>query len=67
MDGRRVSTMKTLLAKAGVTAVNVMHQDFLSVSPQSDAYQNVRYILVDPSCSGSGKHSTTCFFFNVAS
>ncbi|XP_053389636.1 28S rRNA (cytosine-C(5))-methyltransferase-like [Mercenaria mercenaria] len=53
-DPKRLSTLKTLVAKAGATCVQAGCRDFLSVSPLDKMYENVEYILVDPSCSGSG-------------
>ena len=57
-DAARVKTMKSLLTKAGVTCVDVSHKDFLSVKPSDARYKDVRYIIVDPSCSGSGTITT---------
>lgn len=38
----------------GVTCHQLANQDFLKVDPQSSVYKEVKYILLDPSCSGSG-------------
>uniref|UniRef100_A0A3B3Z909 SAM-dependent MTase RsmB/NOP-type domain-containing protein n=1 Tax=Periophthalmus magnuspinnatus TaxID=409849 RepID=A0A3B3Z909_9GOBI len=54
LDAKRLSTMSTLLLRAGVTCQTLRHQDFLKVDPQSAEYREVEYILLDPSCSGSG-------------
>lgn len=54
LDAKRLSTMATLLLRAGVTCHQLSHQDFLKVDPQSPEYSEVEYILLDPSCSGSG-------------
>lgn len=54
LDAKRLSTMATLLLRAGVTCHQLSHQDFLKVDPQSPEYTEVEYILLDPSCSGSG-------------
>ncbi|XP_060565814.1 28S rRNA (cytosine-C(5))-methyltransferase-like [Ruditapes philippinarum] len=53
-DAKRLSTLKKLVSKAGATCVHAECKDFLSVKPHDDMYRNVEYILVDPSCSGSG-------------
>ncbi|XP_069114212.1 28S rRNA (cytosine-C(5))-methyltransferase-like isoform X2 [Argopecten irradians] len=53
-DGRRIATLQGLMRKLGVTCVRPDCQDFLKVDPYSDQFMNVEYILVDPSCSGSG-------------
>ncbi|XP_056592427.1 probable 28S rRNA (cytosine-C(5))-methyltransferase [Triplophysa dalaica] len=54
LDTKRLSTMSTLLLRAGVTCQQLANQDFLKVDPQSSEYKEVKYILLDPSCSGSG-------------
>lgn len=54
LDAKRLSTMSTLLLRAGVTCQQLANQDFLKVDPQNSEYKEVKYILLDPSCSGSG-------------
>lgn len=54
LDAKRVATMSTLLLRAGVTCHQLAHQDFLKVDPDCPKYKDVEYILLDPSCSGSG-------------
>ncbi|XP_029912132.1 28S rRNA (cytosine-C(5))-methyltransferase [Myripristis murdjan] len=54
LDAKRLSTMSTLLLRAGVTCQQISNQDFLTVDPDSPTYKDVEYILLDPSCSGSG-------------
>ncbi|XP_055064031.2 28S rRNA (cytosine-C(5))-methyltransferase [Misgurnus anguillicaudatus] len=54
LDAKRLATMSTLLLRAGVTCQQLANQDFLKVDPQSSEYKEVKYILLDPSCSGSG-------------
>ncbi|KAG1970301.1 probable 28S rRNA (cytosine-C(5))-methyltransferase [Pimephales promelas] len=54
LDAKRLSTMSTLLLRAGVTCHQLANQDFLKVDPLSSEYKEVKYILLDPSCSGSG-------------
>lgn len=54
LDARRLSTMATLLLRAGVTCHQLCHKDFLKTDPQSPELRDVEYILLDPSCSGSG-------------
>ncbi|KAF4082099.1 hypothetical protein AMELA_G00147810 [Ameiurus melas] len=53
-DTKRLSTMSTLLLRAGVTCHQLSNEDFLKVDPLSPAYKDVKHILLDPSCSGSG-------------
>ena len=52
INQRRLSEMKKNLKLWGVTCVDAMCCDFLKVKPAD--YKDVEYILVDPSCSGSG-------------
>lgn len=47
--------MATLLARAGVSCCELAERDFLAVSAADPRYQQVQYILLDPSCSGSGE------------
>lgn len=54
LDAKRLATMSTLLLRAGVTCQQLANQDFLLVDPDSPQYKDVEYILLDPSCSGSG-------------
>lgn len=54
MDTKRLATMNTMLMRAGVTGFQLAQQDFLTVDPTDPQYSKVTYILLDPSCSGSG-------------
>ena len=54
-DAKRLASMATLLARAGVSCCELAEQDFLAVSPSDQRYCQVQYILLDPSCSGSGE------------
>ncbi|XP_044089542.1 28S rRNA (cytosine-C(5))-methyltransferase isoform X1 [Neovison vison] len=53
-DAARLASMATLLARAGVSCCELAEEDFLAVSPSDRRYRQVQYILLDPSCSGSG-------------
>lgn len=55
LDAKRLATMSTLLLRAGVTCDQLANQDFLKVDPESPQYKDVEFILLDPSCSGSGR------------
>lgn len=57
VDTKRLATMNTMLMRAGVTGFQLTQQDFLTVDPGDPKYSKVTYILLDPSCSGSGKGS----------
>lgn len=54
MDKNRFEVMNKLLRKADASCVNTVLKDFLKVRHDSELYSQVEYILVDPSCSGSG-------------
>ncbi|NXW52918.1 NSUN5 methyltransferase, partial [Nyctiprogne leucopyga] len=54
VDTKRVATMNTMLTRAGVMGFQLAQQDFLTVDPGDPKYSQVTYILLDPSCSGSG-------------
>ncbi|KAM9615537.1 28S rRNA (cytosine-C(5))-methyltransferase [Morphnus guianensis] len=54
VDTKRLATMNTMLMRAGVTSFQLAQQDFLTVDPRDPKYSKVTYILLDPSCSGSG-------------
>ncbi|NXJ93294.1 NSUN5 methyltransferase, partial [Corythaixoides concolor] len=54
VDTKRLATMNTMLMRAGVTSFQLAQQDFLTVDPGDPKYSRVTYILLDPSCSGSG-------------
>jgi 25S rRNA (cytosine2278-C5)-methyltransferase len=58
-DARRARTLGDMLARARVDTdggfASVHCADFLSTQPDTDErFADVRYLLVDPSCSGSG-------------
>ncbi|XP_054857162.1 28S rRNA (cytosine-C(5))-methyltransferase [Eublepharis macularius] len=54
LDAKRLATMSTMLMRAGATCYQLAHQDFLATDPRDSKYSQVKYILLDPSCSGSG-------------
>jgi len=51
-NGKRCKTLRSLLEKFGAEDVKILNKDFLDVNPIE--YRNVEYIILDPSCSGSG-------------
>lgn len=51
-DLKRFQTLKKMIKRAGASCVKPSLHDFLQINPSD--YPTVRYILVDPSCSGSG-------------
>jgi len=54
-DPTRLSLLQRRMHDAGAASiVSAKLQDFLAVDPEDPKYANVRAILLDPSCSGSG-------------
>lgn len=55
-DKNRASTLERMVKLAGADDLIQIGkgQDFLKVNPDSETYRNVRALLLDPSCSGSG-------------
>ncbi|KAJ3379860.1 putative 28S rRNA (cytosine-C(5))-methyltransferase [Lobulomyces angularis] len=51
---RRLQTLNALIKKAGCSSVTSSCENFLNVDPNDEIYKDVEYILLDPSCSGSG-------------
>lgn len=54
MDKRRLDTLIKLTNKAGCKNIETKHESFLDADPMAEPYNSVDYILLDPSCSGSG-------------
>ncbi|XP_074653847.1 28S rRNA (cytosine-C(5))-methyltransferase-like [Tubulanus polymorphus] len=54
MDRQRLATMNDLCSKAGARCVETTNVDFLKVDLTTEKYSEVEYVIVDPSCSGSG-------------
>lgn len=54
MDEERLKTLENFVSKTGTTIVESFCQDFLTTNPNDSQFQEVEYVLVDPSCSGSG-------------
>lgn len=52
MDPKRARLLHKNMDKAGCVNVNVLNRNFLELNPAD--YEDVKYILLDPSCSGSG-------------
>lgn len=53
-DKRRLETLKKLTKRNGATNIQPINKSFLDIDPMVEPYCNVQYILLDPSCSGSG-------------
>ncbi|XP_035687582.1 28S rRNA (cytosine-C(5))-methyltransferase-like isoform X1 [Branchiostoma floridae] len=54
IDAKRLATMRSLTQRAGVSCAQLVHGSFLECDPGDPRYSGVEYILLDPSCSGSG-------------
>ncbi|CAG8509248.1 4898_t:CDS:2 [Scutellospora calospora] len=54
LDKSRLNLLKKLTQKAGCKNIEAIHESFLDVDPLDQKYSSVGYILLDPSCSGSG-------------
>ena len=61
ISAKRSKLMKQMTAKAGALkggdggCVVVRNEDFLATNPNDATMRNTEFIVVDPSCSGSGK------------
>lgn len=55
-DQERATTLQNMINRAGAQKIAFAKpgQDFLKIDPQKTPWNNVRYLLLDPSCSGSG-------------
>lgn len=53
-DARRLDTLVQLTDKAGCKIIKAQCMSFLEVDPLDPKYESVEYVLLDPSCSGSG-------------
>jgi putative methyltransferase len=54
LSGQRIETLREMLKKSSVEIANVTQGDFLSIDKDDPAFAKVKYIIVDPPCSGSG-------------
>ena len=64
ISAKRSKLMRQMTSKAGALkgsgqgCVVVRNEDFLATSPQDEVMGKTEFIVVDPSCSGSGNIST---------
>lgn len=63
---KRLSIMTDLLKRCGASCIELVHQDFLTVEAGSTDASNVDYILMDPTCSGSGKYCCSNLLQKIA-
>ncbi|KAF5726139.1 hypothetical protein HS088_TW23G00880 [Tripterygium wilfordii] len=54
MNKERVKRLEDTVRLSGATNIEVLCGDFLSLDPKDPSFCEVRAIVVDPSCSGSG-------------
>ncbi|KAI8589434.1 S-adenosyl-L-methionine-dependent methyltransferase [Geranomyces variabilis] len=54
MDKRRLTILQKMTKRAGCKNIEPVLCDFLEVKVTDKRYKDVEYILLDPSCSGSG-------------
>ena len=54
MDKKRLETLERLTERAGCTNIIPTNGSFLEINPKDGKFRDVEYILLDPSCSGSG-------------
>ncbi|KAI8985130.1 williams-Beuren syndrome critical region protein 20 copy A [Pilobolus umbonatus] len=54
LDSRRLQLLKKLTNRAGCKNITPVHGSFLETDPNDPLYKDVEYLLLDPSCSGSG-------------
>jgi putative methyltransferase len=64
-DPGRFTVLKERLKRAGATCVSPVLSDFIQINPGD--YGDTEYILVDPSCSGSGILKRLSYHNNEAS
>jgi len=62
-SSKRCETLRTMLDGLGVTNVTVINKDFTDLIPKE--HPEVEYILVDPSCSGSGDMIYIYFYSSI--
>ncbi|CAN1120828.1 25S rRNA (cytosine-C(5))-methyltransferase NSUN5 [Linum perenne] len=50
----RIKRLEDTVRLSGARNIEVFHGDFLNLDPQDPSFSQIRAILLDPSCSGSG-------------
>lgn len=53
-DPRRFETLNRIVEASGATCITTVNKDVLTCTEKD--FPGVQYILVDPSCSGSGQY-----------
>ncbi|KAL1920147.1 uncharacterized protein VTP21DRAFT_1293 [Calcarisporiella thermophila] len=54
LDNRRLGLLKRMVGKAGCQNIEPICGSFLEANPEDPKYSKIEFILLDPSCSGSG-------------
>lgn len=61
-DAKRLKTLRKITSRNGVKNLTAINKSFLDINPYTEPYSKVEYILLDPSCSGSGIVNRQDFF-----
>ncbi len=57
LNARRAERLTARLQAVGASNAQVLNTSFFDLNPTDPKFKNVKYILLDPSCSGSGNPS----------
>lgn len=63
MDQRRSTTLEQMVETSGATCVKIINRDVVTITDKE--CPDIDYILVDPSCTGSGNHCRLLRLFLV--
>jgi 16S rRNA C967 or C1407 C5-methylase (RsmB/RsmF family) len=67
LNQTRANLMRNRMELTNSTNVEVVRTSFFDISPQDPKYNKVEYIMLDPSCSGSGNIHTPQFLDTLLS
>lgn len=66
LDATRLETLKRLCKRNGLRNLTAVNSSFLDIDVMSPPYCEVEYILLDPSCSGSGIINRLDYFLSAS-
>ena len=66
LDANRLETLKRLCKRNGLRNLTAVNSSFLDIDVMSPPYCDVEYILLDPSCSGSGIINRLDYFLSAS-
>lgn len=66
LDATRLETLKRLCKRNGLRNLTAVNSSFLDIDVMSPPYCDVEYILLDPSCSGSGIINRLDYFLSAS-